>query len=291
MEELNETVTASTDATKPQPETKRRIYVVDDRTAKVTLVSKDERVLTTHTFRRNEPGKELTQLIALTDSIKRETELGPQGEQLKYRDTPAYAEHYRELIVEVHVKIVGTDAEPVALTADQIHNLTEEHRAKAVGKLYQSKCEVLQNAGTSGFAFLFEPKGDEESSFTTVRQFIGDPENPSFVLDHYVRRPGKEKRESYSDRTRRTFTLRKGDMPRRKVLIDLRPGIELIDSAFVSVTAPLYNGVQYGVQVGGHDYAVDSKDDRAGFLNNLIPIWKADLADALVESFETDIRD
>ena len=125
------------------------------------------------------------------------------------------------------VKVVGDDSDWIELTAAQVSALTEENRAKAVAHFYRSKCTVLQNVGSVGYAFLFEPQGDAEQSFATVRQLIGDPDSPSFVIDHKMRRPGKERRENYDTRTRRTFTMRKGDMPRRRVIVDLRPGIEL----------------------------------------------------------------
>lgn len=269
-----------------------RYYDALDRASKVSIPSKDGNVIVTTTFvRPSDPAEELKRLLALNDSIVRETEMTPQGEVAKYRDTPAYGAHFFDLSPTVEVKIVGKDEPPIKLSPSEVNDIAEETRAKFVAKLYQSKCTVLQNAGSTGYAFLFEPKGDEERSFTTVRQIIGDPDQPSFVLDHYVRRPGRERRESYDRQTRRTYTQRKGDMPRRKVVIDVRPGIELFESGFVYVTAPQYNGVQYGIKLGEVEYDKDNKDHRPLFINAFLPLWKADIADALVDSFTSDLQD
>lgn len=279
----------------------QRIYDVLDREATVAVQSKDSKLLITATLTRpSDSTAELKALLALNDSILRETEMSPKGEEIKYNDVPAMAKHFFDLQPRVTVKRTDDDSEPVALNADQVNQLSENNRAKLVGKLYQSKFVVLQNGGDSGFAYLFEPtKGDDDQSFTTVRQFIGDPVNPSFVIDHYTRRPGKERRSSYETRCRRTFTDRKGDMPKRRVVVDLRPGIELFESHFVSARGPFLQGTQYGVKIGENVYTVLDENvaqdfaegDRAPFINGFLPLWKADFADALVSSFDTDLQD
>ena len=281
-----------TETTTDPKTTNIRTFDVLERTAKVPIPSKDGSVITTFQFTRPaDANDELLKLIALNDSIIRETELTPKGETVKYREQAAYAAHFHDLQPVVTVKKVGGDAEPFALSPSEVHEITDENKARAVGKLYQSKFVVLQNTGASGYAFLFEPKGDEDRSFTTVQQLIGDPTNPSFVLDHYVRRPGKERRESYDLKRKRSFTNRKGDMPKRRLEIDLRPGIELFEAAFVSVSAPQYGGIQYAVTLGGVPFDANNTEHRPAFINAFLPLWKAELADALVDSFANDLQD
>lgn len=266
----------------------RRIFAVDDPTSKVGLVSKDGKIIVTHEFRK----ADVLQFIALSDSIVRVTEMHPKGEINKYDEEAANAAHFLDIVINSSVrKVTEDDAAAVMLSADEVRRLTREHRAKAIAKLYQTKIEVIPNAGATGYDYLFEPTGDEASAFTTARQLIGDPENPSFVLDHYIRRPGEQRRETYSGQTRKVYTDRKGDMPKRRADVDIRPGIELFENNFVHVTAPQIGAVQYSVTVGGHEYEVGSKDDRAAFLNAFLPLWKSEVIAGVVESFDTDIQD
>lgn len=282
---MSEAETANTPNDTPKKQ--NRIYAVDDPTSKVTLVEKRGTLLITHEFKK----ADVMQFITLNEAIVRVTEMRPKGEMMKYDEEIANAAHFLEIIVSSTVKKVGDDSEPVALAPEDVRRLTAEHRSKAIQKLYQSKIEVIPNAGASGFAYLFEPTGDEDSSFTTARQLIGDADNPSWVLDHYLRRPGKERRDRYTESTRKVYTDRKGDMPKRHVDVDVRPGIELFQSSFINVSAPLVGAIQYGITVGGHDYVKDSKEDRAAFLNSFLPLWQSEIMAAVVDSFDTDIQD
>jgi hypothetical protein len=268
------TESPNSQATDERPQRRIPDYEITEPTSDISI--EWQGVLTRHQFRK--ATKE--EFILLSEAFVRSTEqLGGGRERFRYDEDEAYSSHYMIIIEKAWVK-PGDDEPEVELLPEQIGELTFELRAEVVRQLYRSNATIERK--TEGYDHLFDREG-----LWIVRQTIGDPLNPQFVIRHTMARPGKERRVRYRDNAQRIEMERKGKKSKRDIIIDIEEGMRLFRQYF--------KGIATGATVGGKPYnAAEMHGDKSHqdtVLAEFNQIWQADVADALVSSYQADGSD
>jgi hypothetical protein len=227
------------------------------------------------------------EFINLAQAFIRSTEnLGGGRERFRFSDDEAFSSHYMIISQQAWVlenyQLVSDfdDAAWIELTPTQIGELTFELRAEVIRQLYRADSVLEREA--KGYDHLFDRDG-----LWIVKQSIGNPLNPQFVIRHKMARPGGERRLRYRDNANRIETQQEGKKSRRDIIIDINEGMKLYREYF--------RGIASGATIYGKPFNEDGKPneqdperraDRDIVLQMYNGLWQADAADALVSSYQ-----
>lgn len=155
------------------------------------------------------------------------------------------------------------------LTDEMKRILNPAHKADAIAFMYAAR-SVIEGEGD------YVPLGPTD---WTVRQEIGWAKEPDYIIYHILREPDEDERAKY-DRAKSTTMLITGARTEQgQVQTHLKPNIALYDALIQDIR---------GATVAGETF---SSSNRREFLAAIDPLWKRNVIQTLMGSFEAQISD
>lgn len=251
------------EATQPAKEPTAPLYPLDQ--TEITVEIKAGNTTLGHKLTR----PTLAQLIEREGQIHYESEsISDTEERINSDDEAANARLWDGCAVTVRGYRLGkADATPLTdwreITPELKAAIPSAHKATAIRALYQSVCEVEK---------------DEDDGFTlgadewTVKQIFGDPDNPQFVIRHILRTPAESERREFKRRAAQISFSKGSRKQKTKVTTNLKAHVEL------------YDGLLAGLD------GTNNQDAHAAKVI-IDPIWKRQVIDCLMRSFEASTQD
>jgi len=211
----------------------------------------------------------LAQLVEREGQIHYESEsISDSEERINSDDEPANARLWDACVVSVRGYRLGkADTHPVEMWREMTPELKaaipSAHKAAAIRGLYQSACEIER---------------DEEDGFTlgadewTIKQVFGDPDAPQFVIRHILRTPAESERREFKRRAAQISFSKGSRKQKTRVTTNLKAHVEL------------YDGLLTGLD------GTNNQDAHAAKAA-IDPIWKRQVIDTLMKSFEAATQD
>ncbi len=234
----------------------------------------------------------LAQLVEREGQIHYESEsISDSEERINSDDEAANARLWDGCAVMVRGYRLGkADATPLAewreVTPELKAAIPSAHKATAIRALYQSACEIEK---------------DEDEGFTlgadewTVKQIFGDPENPQFVIRHILRTPTESERREFKRRPAQISFSKGSRRQKTRVTTNLKAHVELYDGLLQMIEGATIGGKAWS-EIGNARIADiaegKSKSPRLSEFDAVIdPIWKRQVIDCLMRSFEASTQD
>lgn len=236
------------------------LYPLDQTEIEVSIVSGK----TTLGHKLNKPT--LAQLLERESQLHYESEaINDNEERINSDDEQANARLWDAIASSVRgYKLNKADTHPVnewrELTPELKAAIPGGHKATAIRAMYQSACEIEK---------------DEDEGFTlsvdiwTVRQTFGDPDNPNFVVRHVLRTPDEKERRAFKQKSSQVSFSKGTRRQKTRVTTNLKSYVELYDGLYAGI-----DGVTGSTALPGID-----------------PIWKRQVIDCLMKSFEAGLKD
>jgi hypothetical protein len=179
------------------------------------------------------------------------------------------------------------------LTKDQMAMFTAERMSHAVANLLRCRGEYMPSKG--GIDFMFEQGG-----LMRVRLDIGDYDEPAYQVLLEARRPESKQRTRFRENfafavDHRPETGKKNDFGKTSTVIDLEQAVKMFDGQFTGIgTGPEYSQVVFLVPPanGGEPTVAPYSDERrSDFLSLINPMFKVEVAAAMVQAFAVTDRE
>jgi hypothetical protein len=150
------------------------------------------------------------------------------------------------------------------------------HKATAIRAMYQFSCEVEK---------------DEDEGFTlgaenwTVKQTFGDVDDPKYVVRHLLRAPSEAARREFKRKASDVRFTKGARKMRTKVVTHLKAHVELYDLLLTELQGVVFDGQTW------ETFTAKTKDQMGAMVRAIDPIWKRQVIDALMRSFEAGLSD
>lgn len=215
-------------------------------------------------------------LHPVTHRLRKPTleELNIREQQIKYELRGVSARKDRIFADDVNANIILWDKIVVAVKGygggDEWQELSDtakaqfnpDHKSRAIADLYRPSCEI---------------EGDDDRVpmgpvTWTVRQNIGNRNDPSFIVCHILREPTQRERDDLRWSASITLNVRGAKQSQVEVITKLKPHVELYDALIQAVR---------GGTVGGEEGFVSN---GKGSLAAIDPMFKRHVIQCLLEA-------
>ncbi len=260
---------ATQTATEPITETAPKLYPLDQSEFEIAIKIPGRNISIEH--RLTKPT--LAQLIERESQSQYETESINDGEEKVNADDEAANVRLWNVIVEAVKGYRLNKADAVAVDAwrgaspELIAAIPAAHKSTAVRGLYQFTCEVEGGNDDEGFTLGAET--------WTIKQTFGDPDFPDYVVRHILRTPTETERRDFKRKSSDIRFSKGAKRLRTKVVTHLKAHVELYDAL-----------IDY---IDGTSVGTDGKGPA--FRPLVDPIWKRQVIDTLMKSFEAGLSD
>ncbi len=224
----------------------------------------------------------LAQLVEREGQIHYESEsISDSEERINSDDEAANARLWDGCAVMVRGYRLGrADTHPVEMWREMTPELKaaipSAHKATAIRAMYQSACEIER---------------DEEDGFTlgadewTIKQVFGDPDAPQFVIRHILRTPAESERREFKRRAAQISFSKGQKRQKTRVTTNLKAHVELYDALLTELQGVNFDGQTW------ETFTAKIKDQMGAMVSAVDPIWKRQVIDCLMRSFEASAQD
>ena len=225
----------------------------------------DTPVIISHKFRK----PTLMELVARDREVNLEiVEISAREEQIVNDDESANARLWDKLIVGV--KGYSGNSEWREVSDLEKPTMRVGHKTTAIRAIYVGDCSIYGDANA---------EVSLSSDTWVIRQSIGDPEIPQFVIDHTLREPSESERIQFKRSSSKVSFIRGGKKTRTRIGQDLTAFVKMYDLLVENIT---------GGSVGGEDF---SSSNRYAFLQAIDPTWKRLVVQTLMNAIEAALLD
>lgn len=225
----------------------------------------------------------LAQLVEREGQIHYESEsISDSEERINSDDEPANARLWDACVVSVRGYRLGrADTHPVEMWREMTPELKaaipSAHKAAAIRGLYQSACEIERDDEDEGFTL--------GADAWTIKQVFGDPDAPQFVIRHVMRTPAESERREFKRRAAQISFSKGQKRQKTRVTTNLKAHVELYDALLTELQGVNFDGQTW------ETFTAKIKDQMGAMVSAVDPIWKRQVIDCLMRSFEASAQD
>jgi hypothetical protein len=229
----------------------------------------------------------LGELIEREERSSYETEsVNDSEERVSADDEAANVRLWNQIVVDVKgYRMRGEKASAsIEWRGESLHDLSNDlkaaipaaHKSVAVRGLYQFTCEVEKDEG-EGFLLGAET--------WTVKQVFGNLDFPDYIIRHILRTPTEQERREFKRKSSDVRFSKGSRKMKTKVVTHLKAHVELYDALLTQFDGLTLDG-QTWETFTAKDFAQTGAMVRA-----IDPIWKRNVIDALMKTFEASVSD
>lgn len=244
------------------------MYPLDDQTIETSLTVAG--ITVRHKF--NRPTKQ--QLIERDSRVRcEETTLDDGQIETIYDDDLANIRLWDETATEVAGYDMGDHNLDWVPVTEQVRSLMpSEHKIRAVEAMYLCSA-VVEKASTNGGGFPL--MGATEVS---VQLNIGDMDDPSYTLNHVLRRPTESEWTAYRRGIQRILQVRGTKHPRYMMQANLGTAVAFYDALLIRIE---------GATIDGQPFSAET---REAFVRAVDPMHKRVITRAFADHWGADLR-
>ena len=250
------------------------LYPLDQ--TEVTVVIKAGKHTLSHKLRK----PTLSELVERENDSFYETEaVSDTEEKVNAEDEQANARLWDKIAISVRgYKISKGDSIADALpVTDELKKLIPaSHKAMAIRSAYQYSAEI-EAGEDEGFVL----SGDT----WTIKQVIGDPDAPQYVIRHILKTPTEQQRREFRRRSADVRFSKGLKRLKTKVVTHLKAYVELYDALLVALDGVSFNGQSW------QTFTAKTAEEMGAMVRAVDPIWKRSAIDALMRGFEASASD